>query len=167
MKHSKKTFALVTALVLILSLSTMAYAATDAYTYSVSEIDSYKIDEDVSTVHFNHYVGIATNLRYFYHARTHSFDQSQFNSQFLSGLMQAYRDAGYKSPLTIPASGGTKRLAASEIEGEYGVLLYTEFAYGTWNVMIGNTITAAGAFQNAPVGIELKSYRFGPLSQSQ
>ena len=167
MKHSKKIFALVTVFVLILSLSTMAYAASDAYTYSVSEIDTNKIDEDVSTVHFNHYYGIATNLRYSYEARTHSFDQSQFNSQYLSGLMQAYRDAGYKSPLTIPASSGTKRLDATAADGVYGVLLYTEFAYGTWDVKIGNTITATGTFRNAPVGIELKSYRFGPLPNSQ
>lgn len=167
MKQSTKIFALVTALVLILSLSTMAYAASDAYTYSVSETYSYEIDEDVSTVHFNHYVGIATNLRYSYEARTHSFDQSQFNSQYLSGLMQAYRDAGYKSPLTIPASSGSMRLPATAPQGEYGVMLYTEFAHGTWNVLIGNTVTATGTFRNAPASYRFDYHCFGPLPDSQ
>ena len=159
MKHSKKFFALVTVFVLILSLSTMAYAA-DAYTYSVIPIDSSAEKEDVSLAQLRHVEDIATNLRYSFESRTHSFDQSQFNSNYLSGLMQAYRDAGLKAPLTIPAQSGTIRVPSSEPTGLYGVLLITNFVKGTWSVNIGNTVTATGTFRNAPLAYSVTFYAF-------
>lgn len=163
----KRILSFVLVFALILSLSTMAYAASSAYTYSFSGISTYPINEDVSEVHLNHYLDIATNLRYSYEARTHTFRQGQFNSQHLSGLMQAYLDAGYKTALNIPASSGTKRVPAAAAEGEYGVVLSTQFAKGTWNVMIGNTVSTSGEFRDAPISYNVVYYRFGPVSNSQ
>lgn len=161
MKQSKKIFALVTALVLILSLSTMAYAA-NAYTYSISDMQDC-IREDVSDLHINHNKDIITYLPYSYNGRTHIFDQSQFNSIHLSGLMQVYRDKGYCTKLTIPAASATYTLPAAECDGEYGVVLTTCFGYGTWDVMIGNTPTASGTFWNAPYRYFISFHYFGPL----
>lgn len=158
----KRILSFVLVFALILSLSTMAYAASSAYTYSISGISNYYIMEDVSEVHMNHYLGIATNLHYSYEARTHTFKQDQFNSQHLSGLLQAYCDAGFKTTLTIPASSGTIRVPAAESTGEYGVVLRTQFAQGTWNVMIGNTVSLAGTFRDAPTSYNIVLYRFGP-----
>lgn len=160
MKQSKKIFALFTALVLILSLSTMAYAA-NAYTYSISSKND-DIREDVSGLHINHDEGIITYLPYSFNGRTHIFDQSQFNSIHLSGLMQAYRDKGYHTTLTIPATSATYPLSAAEPDGEYGVILTTSFGYGTWDVMIGNTPTASGTFRNAPYRYNVSFHYFGP-----
>lgn len=159
----KRILSFVLVFALILSLSTMAYAASSAYTYSFSGISNYSDIEDVSETHLNHYVGIATNLRYSYEARTHTFSQSQFDSQHRSGLMQAYQNAGYKTTLNIPAYSGTKRVPAADPEGEYGIVLYTQFAKGTWNVMIGNTVSLSGAFQDAPISYNVAYYRFGPV----
>lgn len=163
MKRSKKIFALVTVFMLILSLSTMAYAASSAYTYSFSGISNYSVMEDVSEAHLNHYLGIATNLRYSYEARTHTFTQSQFDSQHRSGLMQAYQNAGYKTTLNIPASSGIIRVPAADPAGEYGIVLYTQFAKGTWNVMIGNTVSFSGPFRDVPLSYNVAYYRFGPV----
>lgn len=160
MKQSTKIFALVTALVLILSLSTMAYAA-NAYTYSISD-EKEPIREDVSELHINHDEGIITYIPYSFNGRTHIFDQSQFNSIHLSGLMQAYRDKEYHTTLTIPATSATYNLSADEPDGEYGVVLTTWFGYGTWDVMIGNTPTASGTFRNAPYRYNVSFHYFGP-----
>ena len=166
MKHSKKIIALVTVFVLILSLSTMASAASGPYTYSISDTVDSPISEDVTAVHLNHYVNIATNLQYSYGSRTHRFDQSQFNSTHLSGIMQAYLDAGYKSTLTIPAASGIKRVPAAACEGEYGVLLYTWFGRGTWKVMIENTVSLGGTFRSAPLTYNTDYYCFGDVNNS-
>ena len=160
MKHSKKILALVTALLLVLSLSTMANAASSAYTYSVAP-NVYLYDaEDVSLAQLEHDVGIATNIRYSIEARIHTFDQTQFNSTHLSGLMQAYRDAGLQSPMRIPATSDTKRVPAWEPSGLYGVLLFTYYANGNWNVYIGNTPTASGTFRNAPHSYSIDYFAF-------
>lgn len=160
MKHSKKIFALVTVLVLVLSLSTMAYAASSAYTYSVVP-RVYLFDaEDVSLAQLEHDVELATNIRYSFEARIHTFDQTQFNSTHLSGLMQAYRDAGLQSPMRIPATSGTQRVPAWEPSGLYGVLLFTYYADGNWNVYIGNTPTSSGTFQNAPHSYSIDYFAF-------
>ena len=159
MKQTKRILALVTVFVMILSLSTMAYAA-NAYTYSIVPNIYLFEAEDVSLAQLDHDVGIATNLRYSYEARTHSFDQTQFDSTHRSGLMQAYRDAGLQSPMSIPAKSGTERVPAWEPSGLYGVLMFTYFADGSWGVYIGNTLTATGTFQNAPHSYNIKYFAF-------
>lgn len=159
MKRSKKILALATVFVLILSLSTTAYAA-DAYTYSVIPNAVYYEAEDVSLAQLNHEAGDTTVLRYSYEARTHSFDQSQFNSNYLSGLMRAYSDAGLWSTLTIPAKSSTISVPATEPDGLYGVLLFTYTVDGTWNVKIGNTVTSAGTFRNAPYTYSVAFFAF-------
>lgn len=151
MKCSKKILALVTVFALILSMSAMAYASTGPYHYTVTKTDEYVGYHFVGDNKVVHSYGRPDVISYSYATKTYYFDQSQFNSDHISGLMQAYRNAELLTSLTAPAKSGTITVPSNAASGVYGVALYCKYARGTWNVKIDTTITYSGTFTASPI----------------
>ena len=147
----KKILALVTVVALLLSLSTMAYAATGPYYYTVTKTNNYTETEIVSDKDVIHTQGEASVVIYSYRGRVYYFDQSQFVSSHLTGLMQAYRAQGLKESLSVNGVSTADIIPVSIPSGSYAMGLFVRFANGSWNVKIDDTVTYSGVFTSAPI----------------
>lgn len=151
MKCNKKVLALVTVFALILSMSVVAYASTGPYHYTVTKTGEHTGYDIVSGDRVVHSYGQPDVLSFSYATKTYYFDQSQFNYDHNSGLMQAYRNAGLLTILTAPAKSGTVTVPANAAFGVYKPALYCQYAKGTWNVKLDTTITYSGTFTSSPM----------------
>lgn len=150
MKCSKVILTLVTVIVLVLSMSIMAYAATGPYTYGFINVITDSDADEVSNNPVNHYADIARTISYEYDDRVYTFDYTQFQSDHRSGLQQAYQAKRWKSVMNVQAYSGNKTIPSDADPGVYKVMFYYYYREGTWCVKIGDTITYSGPFTNSP-----------------
>lgn len=159
MKHSKKLIALIIVFILVLSSSSVAYASSGPYTYHIAHVTYARQSESVSLVDVQHVRGLADNIHYAYSTKAYYFDQSQFVSSHLTGLMQEYRSWNLKERLIVDGVQETLLIPANYDSGLYTVRYTYISGSGPWYVKLNGMTTYSGTFVNAPYNYEVEIVR--------
>ena len=113
---------------------------------------------DIGESHIYHVTGSANAIRYnspYFESR--SFDSSVFPAGYREDLLKAYRKAGFKTQIYLPAKQGLVHVNSTMPTGTYTAVRYYSYGGGSWQA-ITDSGTTAGSFSNAPISVNIRSY---------